>query len=185
MLVTLKKIEALKPCKDRLDAYKANHATWKGTMTRFLKLPDVPIADKRWVYFRMIPTDRIGKVAADLAERVLHIYEAKYPGDLRPRKAIEAARSGDKNAYAAYADAAYAAYADAYAAYADAAYAAYAAAAAYAYAADAADAYAADAAYAAYAAYAYADASAGRRASSASPDDEAEIAILIKHLKGL
>lgn len=31
--------------------------------------------------------------AADCAERVLHFYEDRYPGDLRPRKAIEAARA--------------------------------------------------------------------------------------------
>ena len=32
--------------------------------------------------------------AADCAEQVLHIFEAAYPTDDRPRKAIEAARSG-------------------------------------------------------------------------------------------
>jgi hypothetical protein len=104
--------------------------------------------------------------AADCATRVLPLYEAKYAGDDRPRKAIEAARRWAKNptdanyAYAASAasdaasDAAYAAYSDAassdaaYAAYSDAAYAAsYAADAAY----DAAS-YAAAAANAAYAA---------------------------------
>ena len=36
--------------------------------------------------------------ASDCAEHILHIYEDKYPGDDRPRKAIEAARSGNKNA---------------------------------------------------------------------------------------
>ena len=112
-------------------------------------------------------------LAADFAERVLPIFEAKYPADDRPCKAIEAARAWAENptagaaanAYAAYAAAyaagaaanAYAAYAAVYAANAAAnaayaaAYAANAAAYANAYAADAADAgvNAANAAYAA------------------------------------
>jgi len=89
--------------------------------------------------------------AADCAARVLPIFEAEYPDDDRPRRAIEAARSGDANA--AYADAA--ANAAAYAARAaDAARAA-------AYAAYAANAGAYAAAYAAYAgAYAAARAAA-------------------------
>jgi hypothetical protein len=85
--------------------------------------------------------------AADCAARVLPIFEAKFPDDDRPRKAIEAARSGDAADAAAYtaharnaADAAYAAY-TAYTAYTaharNAADTAYAAAYA-AYAADAA-----------------------------------------------
>jgi hypothetical protein len=104
------------------------------------------------------------RVAADWAERVLSIWEAKHPDADRPRKAIDAARAwatcpcdehrkAAANAANAAADAAYAARA------ADAAD--YAADASYA-AADAAAADAAsDAAYAARAAYAaaYADAS--------------------------
>jgi hypothetical protein len=53
------------------------------------------------VAFKLIPKDKLRLVAADIAETILHIYESKYPGDLRPRKAIEAARKGDRNAYAA------------------------------------------------------------------------------------
>ena len=85
--------------------------------------------------------------ACDCAERVLPVFETKYPDDVRPRRALEAARAwlaepteanrenADAAAYAAYATAcaAYAAYATACAAYA----AAYATACA-AYAADAA-----------------------------------------------
>ena len=79
--------------------------------------------------------------AIDCAERVLPIFEAKYPNDQRPRQAIQAAKDymAGKITREALRAAAYAAYA------ADAAaYAAYAACAAYA----------ADAACAAYAAYA-------------------------------
>jgi len=89
------------------------------------------------------------RLAIFCAERVLHLFEEKYPDDDRPRKAIEAAKSG--NAAAADANAANAAAANA-AAYAAAA--ANAAAAAAAYAADAANAAAAAAAAANAAAYA-------------------------------
>ena len=61
--------------------------------------------------------------AADCAEHVLHFYEDKYPGDNRPRKAIEMARkfargkaTGEEFAAAAAFDAAYAADHAAYAA---------------------------------------------------------------------
>ena len=97
--------------------------------------------------------------AADIAESVLHIWQAQYPNDQRPARAIEVARAfaegrateaelqearQSATACAAYAAAAYAA-----AAYADAAAIATAYVATYADAADAA--YAAAAAYAAYA----------------------------------
>ena len=106
-------------------------------------------------------------LAIEFSERVLPVFEAKYPEDNRPRKAIETAKlylSGEATLGAlkkARTDAAYAtasayAYIAAYAAYAaEAAYAASAEAytAAYAaYAAEAASAYAASAeAYTAYA----------------------------------
>jgi hypothetical protein len=124
------------------------------------------LADALWCLRAVLPheeqlRDALARnLACDYAERVLPIWEAKHPTDLRPRQTIETARrfvagkatAGElmearRNAYAAYAAAAYAAYA-----------ADYAAAAAYAaYAAD----YAAYAAYAAaYAAYAAAYAAA-------------------------
>ena len=70
--------------------------------------------------------------AIDCAERVLPIFEAKYPNDQRPRQAIQAAKDymagkisrWALRAAAAYAAAAYAAADAATAAYADAAYAA-------------------------------------------------------------
>ncbi len=105
-----------------------------------------------WLVTRCMTT-KVQKVryAIFAAERVLSIYETKYPEDKLPRKAIEAAKAylarpsiKTKNdaAYDANADAAYAAYAAA-----DAAYAAYVAANAAAYAAANA-AYVADATYA-------------------------------------
>jgi len=143
--------------------------------------------------------DKISRlIACDISESVLNIFEDKFPGDDRPRRAIKIARgfaNGSENIDALRAARA-AAYAADAAAYADAAYAAaYAAAAdaaadaAYAAAADAA----ADAAYAAaYAAAAYAAADAAYAADAAAAyaayaDDkqkEKHKEILIRHLSG-
>lgn len=128
---------------------------------------------------RILTKPQAVELAIKCAERVIYIFEKKYPTDKRPRQAIEAAQAwlsdpsdeNKKRAYAAYAaasDAAYAAYAsDAYAAY-DAAYAAaYASDAAYDAAYAASDA-ASDAAYAASAASdaaAYAASDAAARAT--------------------
>ena len=124
-----------------------------------LKLLDADYFDwASWMLTECFDKTQNIKYAIFAAEQVIGIYEAKYPDDNRPRKAIEAAKvylsnpTTDAAAYAA-ANAAYAAaYAAADAAADAAAYAAYAAAnAAYA-AADAAAYAAADAADAAYAA---------------------------------
>ena len=143
MLITKEYLKSLNPCEDRYRHYLDHYKDWSGTLEQFLDLEGLTHEDKKWVFVRSIDKDNLRFVAADLAERVLYIYENKYPSDDRPRKAIKAARSG--SADAAYA-AARAAAADAYAA-------ADAAARAAAYAARAA-AYAAT--YAAYADAAYA-----------------------------
>ena len=108
------------------------------------------------------------KIAAAFARSTLHIFEARYPDDRRPRIAIEVAENTttatDADAYAAARAARAAAHAAAYAARAAtaatdaaanaAAHAVYAAARAAARAAAYAAAYAVYAAYAAYAAHA-------------------------------
>ena len=105
-------------------------------------------------------------IAVTSAKKVLPVYEAKYPGDLRPRKAIEAAEEYIRDPTATSADAAHAA---ANAAYAAANAANAAAAAAADAAANAAAHAAANAAYAAanaaYAAAANAAANAARAAA--------------------
>ena len=115
-----------------------------------------------WLLVRLMSLEQKRKYAIFAAQQVLDIFEAKYPDDERPRKAIEAAAivvenntKENRSAAAAAASAAYTAYADddSTYAYADAAYTAYAAAAAY----DAAAASAYDAAYDDAADSAYAD----------------------------
>jgi len=92
---------------------------------------------------------KIVEFTADIAERTLHIFEAKYPGDLRPREAIAAARAWAKCPCEKHKKETKKAKAAADAAHAAAAHAAAAHAAPYA----AAAAHAAHAAYAAHAAH--------------------------------
>jgi len=196
MLITKEYLKSLNPCEDRYRHYLDHYKDWSGTLEQFLDLEGLTHEDKKWVFVRSIDKDNLRFVAADLAERVLYIYENKYPSDDRPRKAIKAARSGSADAaYAAAraaADAADAAYAAARAAAADAYAAADAAARAAAYAARAA-AYAAtyaayaDAAYAAYAARAadaaYADAAYADAAYAKLDEERAQIEIMKKYAR--
>ena len=138
MKISKSVIETLNPCKDRFDNYVEHYGDREFTTRQFMGLKNITQSDKLWVSFRLMPKENIALAAADIAESVLHIFEAKYPGDDRPRKAIEAARSGDAEKARAAAEAA--AYAAAYAAADAAAYAAYAADAAKSAYADAANA---------------------------------------------
>ena len=155
--ITLKQIRKHSPCKDgweklleHLGKTKADDAPVKFSEI----LNSNGLDDAIWC-LRALPKEHEGKIrclTADFAERVLHIFEEKYPDDKRPREAIQGARDYVEGkitldelkvfrraAYAVYAvyaadavdaaAAAYAAHADAYAAHAaayavDAAYAA-------------------------------------------------------------
>ena len=169
MKFTIKDVEALKPCEERLDNAKKHYSKTKVTPKQFLKLKYLTYDDKIWVAFRLMPKENIRLAAADIAESVLHLFEAKYQNDLRPRKAIEEARKDIAPSNKTYSDAANvvdAAYDSANTASYAAAYAAYAAANAAdaAYAAHASYAAAAYSAYvAAYTAYVAAYAAGGKR----------------------
>jgi hypothetical protein len=132
-MINKNKIAKLEPCKDRFDNFVKHYGDREFTVRQFMGLKSITHKDKLWVAFRSMPKDNIRLAAADIAELVLGVYEAKCPDDKSPRLAIEAARRGDKDAAADAADAAAnaayaadAASASAYAAYA-AANAAYAA----------------------------------------------------------
>jgi hypothetical protein len=171
LVTTLNELRAAGACvgsyKKLLTALGGTSADHDAPLNILTILKHNGVQDALWAMRLCKESKRVARfMAADFAEDVLPIFEAKYPKDQRPRKAIEAARKLGSSADAAYAAADAAAAAAAYAA-ADAAYAAAAAAAAadaaYAAAYAAADAAyaAADAAYAAAAAaYAAADAAA-------------------------
>jgi len=148
-----KKYDACKEGKEYAKSFKSLSDAWENCERSDWMIWTLNKLDK-WSHEQKV------QIAISCAERVLPIFEKKYPKDKRPRKAIQAAKRylknpTDKNKKAAAA----ASYAASYAAADAAADAAYAAA----YAADAAaDAVAASyaASYAADAAYAAADAAA-------------------------
>src|SRR5271166_3971504 len=98
MIITTQYIRKLNPCEDRLDNWNLNYKDFNGSLLEFLDLDKITHEDKVWVYFRSINPELIPTIAADMAELVLHIFEKEYPNDLKPRKAIEAARNKDKDA---------------------------------------------------------------------------------------
>lgn len=116
IIIDKDKISALNPCADRFDNYVEHYKSRKFTKDQFLRLKKIKHSDKLWVAFRMMKKENISKAAGEIAKSVLFIYETAYPGDLRPRQAVEAALSGDAAAAFAAAFAAYAAYAAAFAA---------------------------------------------------------------------
>jgi len=81
--------------------------------------PSVVVEDKEcWMRMRLVQIWRWEKkdnvkLAIFAAEKVLHFYEERHPGDVRPRKAIEAAKRYLDDPSAAYAAAYAAAAADA------------------------------------------------------------------------
>ena len=192
--VTVEGILEMHPCVDySRDNGARVRELWAGrsslTATEIAAL-GIPATDRAWALVRLISVRMRVAWSCDCAERVLPIWERRYPNDRRPHEAIRVARAWIRGeatilevraaAAAAYAAAAaaYAAADDAYAAADASAYAAYAAATtayattAAAYAAygdaDADAAYATDSVSAAYAAYAAADASATAYATTAA-----------------
>ena len=131
--VSLNSLLAHEPCDEGFEAFKLQfgHLDPDTPVPLLACLESNSVPDVIWA-LRAVQQDistLIPLIAADFVESVLHLFEEKSPGDDRPRKAIEAARGGDKEKAACAADAA--AYAAASAA-ADAARAACAGNAAYA-----------------------------------------------------
>ena len=144
MELNLESLEKLNPCSDGLTWWKmAACKTVESTIARLLSEEKLDWAN--WLIARVLTHDGQIRYAIFSARQVLEIYEKRYPGDNRARRAVEAAEEylADKTEEKRQA-AANAAYAAANAAYA-AAYAAAHAANAAAHAANAA-AYAANAA---------------------------------------
>ena len=117
MLTTsLKAIREEGPCEifdDLLDYLGKTRTQAKHDETPFslaVVLESNGLDDTLWVLDNVIKDQRITRLlAADYADRVLHIFEAKYPDDDRPRKAIAAARdlsidaaARDSDMYAAW-----------------------------------------------------------------------------------
>ncbi len=143
------------------------------TLTAILN-SEIPLKDKFWfVCKKLLTKEQNQKLAIDVAEMVLPIYEEKYPGDLKVRECIEAAKQL-LSGHISLEDLLIKRRA------ADSAYDAAAAAAAYAAAAATAGYTAATAGYTAATAYAAAAADSAAAAAADSAADTADAAANIK-----
>jgi hypothetical protein len=114
MNTTLNKIKSHRPCKDgweKLLTYLGKTEADDDELSIATIIESNGIADAIWALRAVDGYDKeIRLFAADCAESVLHLYESKYPGDDRPRKAIQTARDyANGLIYAAARDAALAA----------------------------------------------------------------------------
>jgi hypothetical protein len=95
VMVTVDEVMAWRPC----NLYTRERVTElfnDGDMLTAwdISVLDIPIADRIWALLhREFFTDSdLRLIACAFAERVIHIYERKYPGDYRPREVIRVAR---------------------------------------------------------------------------------------------
>ena len=96
MKITLEQILGWGPCVDYDTAaaiIEATDANWPKTPLEIAEL-DIPVEDILWVLLRpeIIPEEQLHLLACDFADDVLLIFEREYPGDQRPRAAIETKR---------------------------------------------------------------------------------------------
>lgn len=101
LTTTLNAIREAKPCGEGWEKL-LKHLTKTGPDDEVLPVATIleanGVEDTLWVLARVL--GRVGRAlcatfAIDCAERVLHVWEASYPQDDRPRAALDAARSGD------------------------------------------------------------------------------------------
>ena len=159
MKITKRWLEKHGACEDAMVWYESKKNKDATAILNAIIREKQPLGWFNWYLSRKLSRINRVRYAVFAAEQALKIYEVTYPGDTRPRVAIEAAKGYIRDPSKENADAA-----------ASASYAAYAAASA---------ASAADAAYAAYASYAAADAAYAADAAA----DAAKRRVLIKILR--
>jgi hypothetical protein len=93
MELTKKWLEEKNACDDGITWFeKAGTATVEETVEKLLTEEKYDWAN--WLLPRCLTKEQNVKYAIHAAEMVLPIYEKKYPDDMRPRQAIDAAKSG-------------------------------------------------------------------------------------------
>jgi len=122
MIVTKDQIRELKPCAQYWRWYCEKQRP-EDLHTLLIETNKNSPANARWIFTKLMSKPQCVEIAIFSAKEVLHVYEEKYPKNLRPRNAIEASETWlnsqtEKNRDAA----AYAADAAADAYYATAAY---------------------------------------------------------------
>ena len=84
-----------KPCYSREEILKRTNGREKYDIEYVIDHFEFSTADKLWLLQRseFISEKQLHLLACDFAEHALHIYEDQYPGDNRPRNAIETKRA--------------------------------------------------------------------------------------------
>ena len=89
-----KQLKKLNACKSRYDVFFEAHG--EKTVTLLDVLESNGVKDVLWLIDEQDKTttqaDDVMLLGADFAENVLHFFESKFPGDLRPRAAINGVR---------------------------------------------------------------------------------------------
>jgi len=74
-------LESLEPCADRYENYLEHHASFDGSFSDFLDLPNLDYNDKVWVAEKILTKNQAVSWAILCAESVVHIFEDKHPDD--------------------------------------------------------------------------------------------------------
>lgn len=104
-IITKEFLQEKVACKPSLEwAIENGHLNNTLEMSIEILLEEKRYSDLRWLITRCLNNKQKIKLAIFAAESVLHIFESEFPGDDRPRKAIDAAKN--KNVDVAIANAA-------------------------------------------------------------------------------
>ena len=95
MRITVDDVMAMGPCYERERIEEMFQGRDSVTPLDIARAEHVSVKDRLWVLLRekFIPANELHELACRFAESVLPIYETLYPGDDRPRQAIETKRA--------------------------------------------------------------------------------------------
>jgi len=93
MQINKELLKSLNPCFDRYKDFLKHNASFDGSLSDFLGLPDLDYDDKVWVAEKVLTKNKRVKWAILCAESVMYIFEAKYPDDKRISNCINYIKS--------------------------------------------------------------------------------------------
>jgi len=81
-------LKSLNPCTDRYEHFLKHNASFDGSLSDFMELPNVNYDDKIWVAEKVLTKNQAVSWSILCAESVVHIFEDKHPDDKRFRDCI-------------------------------------------------------------------------------------------------
>ena len=94
MKITIAKVQALNPCKDRFDNFANNNPDFNGTLAKFLSLDNISYHDKIWVAARVLTKTQAIQWSIACAESVKHIFENELPKNRAVSNLLNYMKSG-------------------------------------------------------------------------------------------